>query len=73
MAAYKMFMEKRNPQLPQIKSSTNIEKCDSTTMSSTNSVKMLLQEKQEKKGYGGLPNSSRREWNQFKNQVYMHM
>lgn len=67
VAAYKLYIEKRNP-LPQIKSSTNIEKCDSTSMSSTNSVKMLLQEKQEKKAYGGLPNS-RKEWLQFKNQV----
>lgn len=67
--AYRLYIEKRYPQLPQIKSSTNIERCDSTNMSSTNSVKMLLQETQEKKGYGGLPNS-RREWLQFKNEVH---
>ena len=67
VAAYRLFIDKRNP-LPQIKSSNNIERCDSTSMNSTNSVKLLLQETQEKKCYGGLPNS-RREWLEFKNQV----
>ena len=63
VAAYRMFIEKRNPQLTQIRSNTNIEKSDS---SSVNSVKLLLQER--KASYGGLPNN-RREWQHFKNQV----
>ena len=63
VAAYKMFIEKRNPQLTQIRSNTNIEKSDSSSVSS---VKPLLQER--KASYGGLPNN-RREWQQFKNQV----
>ncbi len=62
VAAYKMFMEKRSPQLTQIRSNTNIEKSDSSSVSS---VKLLLQ---EKVSYGGLPNTTR-EWQQFKNQV----
>ena len=67
-AAYKLFIEKRNPQLPLIRSNNNIEKCDSAQMSSSNSVRKLLQETQEMKCYGGLPHS-RKEWIQFKNQV----
>ena len=66
VAAYRLFIDKRNP-LPQIKSSNTIERCYST-MNSTNSVKTLLQERQEKKCYGELPNC-RKEWLEFKNQV----
>ena len=67
VAAYRLFIEKRSPQLTQIKSNTSIDRVDSTSMSSTNSVKVLLQEKKAH-GYGGLPNNHR-EWLQYKNQV----
>jgi len=58
---YRQFMEKRNLQLPEIKSNSNMKRSDSS-VSSTSSVKMLLMEKQlEKQAYGGLPRS-RKEW-----------
>lgn len=60
VAAYKLYIEKRNPQMMQ----TSIDRSDS--VSSSSSVRMLLEEK--KKGYGGLPNNHR-EWLQYKNQV----
>ena len=63
MAAYKLYIEKRNPQLTQIMSATNLDKAEGNNMSSSNSVRMLLQ---EKKAYGGLPH---RDWVQFKEQV----
>ena len=58
VTAYKLFIEKRAPQLTQIRSNTNIDKSDSTGISSASSVKMLLQEK--KSSYGVLPNH--KEW-----------
>ena len=64
VAAYKLFIEKRNPQLTQIMSSNDVGLDVST--SSTNSVKVLLQ---EKKAYGGLPKSDHREWLLYKKQV----
>lgn len=66
VAAYKLFIEKRGPQLTQIHSNSNIDRSDSTSISSANSIKMLLQ---EKKSYGGLPSNSRGEWMQYKQQV----
>lgn len=63
VAAYKLYIEKRNPQLTQIMSATNIEKSEGNHMSSANSVKMLLQ---EKKNYGGLPH---KDWFHYKEQV----
>ena len=63
VAAYKLYIEKRNPQLTQIMSATNLDKAEGNNMSSSNSVRMLLQ---EKKAYGGLPH---RDWVQFKEQV----
>ena len=67
VAAYKkMFLEKRNLQLNQIQSNSNIEKLDS---SSVNSMKLLMQERERKVSYGGLPGNTNREWQHFKNQV----
>lgn len=63
VAAYKLFIEKRNPQLTQIMSANHIEKTEGTNMSSANSVKMLLQ---DKIAHGGLPH---KDWFHYKEQV----
>ena len=66
VAAYKLYIEKRSPQLTQIRSNSNIDKADSGSVGLASSVKMLLQDKTT---YGGLPNSHRGEWMHYKNQV----
>ncbi len=65
VASYKLFIEKRTPQLSEIRSSTNIDRTDSSMASSSNSVRVLLQ---ERKAIGGQPYSNK-EWLHFKNQV----
>lgn len=65
-AGYKMFLEKRNPQLAQINSSSSIDRQDSMGASS---VKQLLQDhKATAAHYGRLPNTHR-QWLAYKNQV----
>ena len=54
-AAYRLFIEKRSPQLAQINSSTSIDKQQGSTGHSMNSIKLLLQERQAQQQYGGLP------------------
>ena len=70
-AAYRMFMEKRNPLLAHNNGSMSMERQDSTaSRSSTSSVKMLLQEKKAFGDvYGGLPTTHHKQWIQYKNQV----
>ena len=70
-AAYRMFMEKRNPLLAHNNGSVSMERQDSTTSrSSTSSVKILLQEKKAFGDvYGGLPTTHHKQWLQYKNQV----
>ena len=70
-AAYRMFIEKRNPLLAHNNGSIVMERQDSTTSrSSTSSVKMLLQEKKAfGEVYGGLPTTHHKQWIQYKNQV----
>ena len=69
-AAYRLFIEKRNPLLAH-NGSVSMERQDSTTSrSSTSSVKMLLQEKKAfGEAYGGLPTTHHKQWIQYKNQV----
>ena len=71
-AAYKLFIEKRNPLLAHNGSVSMMERQDSTaSRSSTSSVKMLLQEKKAfGDAYGGLPTTHHKQWIQYKNQVW---
>lgn len=72
-AAYRLFIEKRNPLLAQMNGSMSMERQDSTaSRSSTSSVKMLLQEKKAfGEAYGGLPTTHHKQWIQYKNQVHV--
>ena len=66
--AYRLYIEKRNPQLAQINSNSSVNREDSSSISSASSVKMLLQEKKAfGEVYGGLP--AHRQWLQYKNHV----
>lgn len=69
-AAYRLFIEKRNPLLAN-NGSISMERQDSTaSRSSTSSVKLLLQEKKAfGDAYGGLPTTHHKQWIQYKNQV----
>ena len=67
--AYKMYIEKRTPQLAQINSSSSIDRSDSAR---AGSVKQLLEERKvQTSHYGrltGLP-TTHKQWLQYKNQV----
>lgn len=70
-AAYRLFIEKRNPLLAANNGSMSMERQDSmASRSSTSSVKMLLQEKKAfGEAYGVLPTTHHKQWMQYKNQV----
>ena len=66
-AVFRLYLEKRMPQLAQINSRGSL--CDSGTHSSTSSVKLLLQEKNSQETHFGKQSSQSKEWLQYMDQV----
>lgn len=66
-AVFRLYLEKRMPQLSQISSRGSL--CESGTHSSTSSVKQLLQEKKSQEPQFGKQFSQSKEWLQYKDQV----
>lgn len=69
-AAFRLYLEKRTPQLAQINSQSSLQ--DSTSLSSTSSVKQLLLEKRVQEAHFGRPPLQPKEWIQYKDQVTNH-
>lgn len=68
-AAFRLYLERRTPQLAQINSQSSLQ--DSTSLSSTSSVKQLLQERRvQEAAFGKLP-SQPKEWTMYKDQVHV--
>ena len=65
-AVFRLYLEKRMPQLAQINSRGSLR--DSTTLSSS-SVKQLLQDKKPQETPIGKPPTQSKEWLQYKDQV----
>lgn len=65
-AVFRLYLEKRMPQLAQINSQGFLN--DSTTLSSS-SVKQLLQDKRTQEAQFGKPPNQSKEWLQYKDQV----
>lgn len=65
-AVFRLYLEKRMPQLAQINSQGFLH--DSTTLSSS-SVKQLLQDKRTQEAQFGKPPNQSKEWLQYKDQV----
>lgn len=66
-AAFRLYLEKRTPQLAQINSQSSLQ--DSTSLSSTSSVKQLLLEKRVQETHFGKLPFQPKEWTQYKDQA----
>ena len=66
-AVYRLYLEKRVPQLAQINSRGSVH--DNTTHSSS-SVKQLLQDRKSQESQFGKPPTFSKEWLHYKDQVY---
>ena len=69
-AGFRLYLEKRMPQLAQINSRGSLR--DSTTLSSS-SVKQLLQDKRAQDAQFGKAPAQSKEWLQYKDQVQVHI
>ncbi|CAI8051578.1 Serine/threonine-protein kinase SIK1 [Geodia barretti] len=69
-AVFRLYLEKRMPQLAQINSRGSL--CESATHSSTSSVKQLLQEKKSQETQVGKQSTQSKEWLQYKDQILHH-
>lgn len=69
-AVFRLYLEKRVPQLAQINSRGSLR--DSTTLPSS-SVKQLLQEKKPQETPSGKPPAQSKEWLHYKDQVYAYI
>ena len=68
-AVFRLYLEKRMPQLAQIDSRGSLH--DSTTLSSSSVKQLLLDKKSQENQFGKLSTQSK-EWLQYKDQVSIH-